>query len=108
MASQEDQARDQAQEGRGQAHRAHRPCSYPYPKYTAIPLQDFQQVRRMKQSHFHFKKIILVELRRTDQRVYVKSTQEAMSVKGKGGGGNDGHIRKLSKMLNQWNKGLDW
>lgn len=31
-----------------------------------------------------------------------------MSVKGKGGGGTDGHIRKMSKMLNRQDKGLDW
>lgn len=62
----------------------------------------------MNQSHFHFKKIILAEVRRTDQRAYVKSTQEAMSGKGKDGGGTDGHIRKMSKMLNQQDKGLDW
>lgn len=31
-----------------------------------------------------------------------------MSVRGKGGGGTDGHIRKMSKMLSQQDKGLDW
>lgn len=62
----------------------------------------------MKQSHFYFKKIILAEVRRTDQRAYVQSMQEAMSVRGKGGGGTDGRIRKMSKMLSQQDKGLDW